>query len=147
MELYIDTDTGVIKAWTNGVLIHDVSDFVPGGFNATGEFQGIRPRLWGLDGSGDANFQNGVIELSDYYADSTQARVVICREFKRTKCTDREPQPATSWSPNEIIVSLNIGNLAILDSAYIYVVKDSGIHNFIGFPLADVIRPSSPILD
>ena len=147
MELYIDTDTGVIKAWTNGVLMHDIRDFVPGGFNATGDFQGIRPRLWGLDGSGDANFQNGVVELSDYWADSTQARVEICSESKWPECVVRESQPAISWTQNEIKVSLNVGNLANLDSAYIYVVKESGVHNFIGYPLADVVRPSSPNLD
>lgn len=143
MELYVSVRTGVIKAWVNGTLNHDITDFAP---DNPADYDGIQPRLWGYDGArGDQTGQ--LIKFTDYWADSTQARVEICDSPKWFDCKTREPQPAVKWTSNEIQVRLNVGNLGTLDDAYVYVINESGIRNFIGFPLGNVVRPSSLNLD
>jgi len=144
MEIYINSSTGVIKTWVNSNLIHDISDFEPGGDNSTGSFQGIQPRLWGLDGSGDANWVGENIMLSDLYADSTQARVELCDAPKWSDCAIREPQPAITWTNDEISVRINSGALPDLSNSFVYVITDSGITNWIGYPLSGVQRPDPP---
>ena len=123
---------------------NDISDFNPGGDNDTGSFQGIQPRLWGLDGSGDANWIGENIMLSDLYIDSTQARIELCDAPKWPDCEIREPQPAIAWMDDEISVRINAGALPNLSSSFVYVITDSGITNWIGYPLDSIQRPNPP---
>ena len=121
MELYVDVDAGRIRAWTNGTLIHDINDFVP----RTG-FLGLQPRSVGLDGSGSANFAGRVVELADFYANSTQARVEIGDAPNWDDVSVREVQPAIAWSDAQIEIRLNEGALGGLGGKYLYVILDNG---------------------
>jgi len=144
MEIYVNSSTGIIKTWVNNNLIHNISDFKPGGDNGTGNFQGIQPRLWGLDGSGDANWAGENIMLSDLYIDSTQARIELCDAPKWPDCEIREPQPAIAWTNEEISVRINAGALPNLSRSFVYVITGSGITNWIGYPLGGIQRPNPP---
>jgi len=140
MELYVNVQSGVIKAWVNGILNHDITDFAP---DNPADYDGIQPRLWGYDGArGDQTGQ--LIKFTDYWADSTRARVEICDAPKWLDCAIREPQPAITWTNDEISVRINSGALPDLSSSFVYVITDSGITNWIGYPLSGVQRPAPP---
>jgi hypothetical protein len=132
MELYIDTSSRRIRAWVNGRLVHDINDFAPGNHG------GLQPRLWGIDGSGDANFSGQTVELADYYSDTTQARVEICDRSTWSNCTVREPQLPTQWSSSRVEFRINRGALGNLQDKYVYVIAADGSVNQNGYPLANV---------
>jgi hypothetical protein len=139
MELHVNTSTKQIRAFTNGVLRHSQEGGV-GVFDAP--YNGLQPRLWGLDGSGSRNWSGEVVEFSDYYADTTRARVEIGDSPKWADVTIREPQVATSWTSNRIQVVLYQGRLSEFSGKFLYVVDADGQVNPEGFPLG--AAPAEP---
>lgn len=139
MELLIDIDEGIIRAWTNGRLIHDIDDF------HLETNRGLQPRLLGWDASGSASYPQETVELSNIYADSTQARVEICDAPTWNECTVKEPQIPTDWETDSITISVNQGRLKTLQDAYVYVVDDEGATNEHGYALG-ASRPNPPSL-
>lgn len=138
MELYIRTAPNpVIEAWVNGVKKHDASDFSP-----DSGYQGLQPRLWGMDGSGIADFTGKTIELSDYYADSTRARVELGDASQWSQVSIREPQVPVAWRNDQITLQIHQGRLNSLVGAYLYVIDENGNVNQTGLPLDDVAPPA-----
>ncbi len=66
------------------------------------------------------------IYWDDAYVDTTQARVEIGDAATYTACTEREIQPATSWSPTSVTVTANQGAFASLAGKYVFVVDRTG---------------------
>ncbi len=62
--------------------------------------------------------------VDEVYVDSTQARVEIGDAPRWYDCTDRSPQPVSSWTDGEIRIRLNQGRLS--GDAYLFVVRPDG---------------------
>ena len=138
MELFWQLEpTGVFKAWLNGKEVHNNSGWSPPAGHG-----GIHPRLWGLNGSGVADFMGETLQLSDYYADSTIARVEIGDAKRWSEVRIREPQVAFDWTPTRIKIQLHQGLLDSLKGKYLFVVDSDGGVNEDGLLLGGV--PSSP---
>jgi hypothetical protein len=129
-EVYLDIDSGSFEAKINNEIVHDVSGYV---FEEP--YQGIQPRLWGLDGSGHRDWSGETIEFSDYYADDTRARVEIGDAPTWAEVTIREPQVPLSWAEDQISVELYQGHLDRFDGKYLYVIDSAGRVNAVGLPL------------
>jgi len=150
MEIFVDTNPGQIQAWVNGQKVHDVAGFefghhscVNGVVVSDGQFNGIQPRLWGLDGSGLRNWAGETVEFSDYYADSTRARVEIGDAPTWAETRVREPQVPISWGADSIVVTLYRGQLNSFQGKYLYVVDANGEVNERGL-LIGGSSPKSP---
>ncbi len=137
-EVFLNTASGTFQASINGELVHNIS-----GYNF-GDPDGIQPRLWGLNGSGTRNWSGETVEFSDYYADSTRARVEIGDAPNWAAVTIREPQVPLSWSSSEIRVELHRGLLDKFDGKYLYVIDTTGSVNSNGLPIGDAPRPKPP---
>ena len=140
MELYLNVPKGVIQARRNGRLVHDIRNH-----NWGSNPDGLQPRLWGLDGSGSRNWSGEKVEFSDYYADSTPARVEIGDAPNWSDVRVREPQVPLSWSDDQIRVELYRGLLDRFDGAYLYVIDSDGSVNSKGI-LLGAPRPKPPTL-
>ncbi|WP_253485338.1 polysaccharide lyase [Natronocella acetinitrilica] len=129
MELFIDVDAGQIKAWFDGRKIHDITNF------SVTTTRGLQPRLLGWDASGDADFRDEIVQLSNIYIDNTLARVEICDAALWTDCQSRAVQIPTQWKENEIQAQLAFGNFDNTERMYLYVVDHDGNVNREGVPL------------
>ena len=142
MELYLDInkDNGAItiKTWVNGATVHEV-----GPTHNYSNVKGIQPRLWGLNGSGLRDWSGQLVEFSDYYADSTMARVEIGDAPVWADVKIREPQIPLEWTPNRIRLQLYRGLLDGFDGKYLYVVHANGDVNQEGVPIGGAF-PESP---
>ena len=142
MELYlnINKDTGAItiKTWVNGAVVHNV-----GPTHDYSNVKGIQPRLWGLNGSGLRDWSGQLVEFSDYYADSTLARVEIGDAAKWSDVNIREPQIPLEWTSSRIRLQLYPGLLDGFDGQYLYVVIADGSVNQEGIPIG-VAVPETP---
>lgn len=138
-EVYLNTDTGSFEAKINNRIVHDISGYV---FEEP--YQGIQPRLWGLNGSGHRDWSGETVEFSDYYADATRARVEIGDAPTWADVNIREPQVPLSWAEDQITVELYQGHLDGLDGKYLYVIDSEGRVNAEGLPLgiAPAMSPS-----
>lgn len=136
MEIYVDTATGVIRAWTNNAPVHDVSDFAPGANNELdpGVYQGIHPRLWGLDGSGDPvpDWLGQTMRMTDYWADSTPQRFEIADTAELSSASVREPQPAEAWTDGSVTLRLNYGALESLAGKFLFHVDETNTPTLVG---------------
>jgi len=67
--------------------------------------------------------------MDDAYVDLTQARVEISEyaTWSDTVQHQKEIQIPTTWSDTEITVSANLGQFAPGETAYVYVIDDSGL--------------------
>ncbi len=131
--------TPLFKATLNGQVRHSVQDWSPPQGHG-----GIKPRLWGMDGSGVADFSGESLQLSDYYADSTLARVEIGDAPVWSDVSVREPQILKEWSASRIRVELYEGLLGDLNGKYLYVVDSNGQVNSAGFPLGSASAGPPP---
>jgi hypothetical protein len=100
-ELFIDKSQRRLIASLNGKVIHNVS-------NLSNSGGGIQPRLVGFDASGAADFRNGSVQFTDYYADSTAQRVELSNAPDLASSSRREPQVVTSWN-GDITFTANLG--------------------------------------
>jgi hypothetical protein len=87
-------------------------------------------------GSGQKDNANAVAWWDDLYVSQSQARVEVCGASTWAACTNREIQPASSWSDGSITVRLNKGGLSAMSGAYLYVTDSSGVVNAQGFRLS-----------
>jgi len=146
MEIYVQTTPNPsIQAYVDGVLQHSISNFSP-----DAGFQGLHPRLWGIDGSangqGDPDWSGETVWLADYFADSTRARVEIGDAPIWSDVVVREPQIPIEWSNTEIRFTVYEGRLAPLGTRYVYVVDKDGNVNELGIPLDGSMLPGPPAL-
>ncbi|KPQ01362.1 hypothetical protein [Marinobacter sp. HL-58] len=143
MEFMLDTDEGVVRAYTDRQLVAevDVSDKenYPGKWSPT-------IALLGFNGK-TQEFQD--IQIDDIYMDSSFSRVVIGDKPKYSELDHYELQYPIKWKSGEIEVRLNFGAIDPKTQAYLYVVDESGKVNEEGFSLCDDCRvpPSKVQLD
>ncbi|MCA9594734.1 MAG: hypothetical protein KC776_15545 [Myxococcales bacterium] len=64
--------------------------------------------------------------VDEVYIDRTQARVELGDDADWYKCTQRFPQPATSWSPSSIEITVNGGTFSVGEAVYAFVVRADG---------------------
>jgi hypothetical protein len=121
MELWVSKTSTDIRAWVNGALRHDITDFT----ELSGS-TGLTPRLVGIEGSGSATYQGQSIDIADYWADDTRQRVEVGNNASFANASIREPQIATSWSSTAITFIYNRGNLPASGNLWSYVINDSG---------------------
>ena len=96
-------------------------------------------------GSGMKDNANAVAWWDDLYVSQSQARVELCTASTWSACTNREIQPASTWTDNSITVKLNKGGLASMAGVYLYVTDSTGAVNAQGYRLTDGGKiPSSP---
>jgi hypothetical protein len=87
-------------------------------------------------GSGQKDNANAVAWWDDLYVSQSQARVEVCAASTWAACTNREIQPASTWSDSSITVKLNKGGLSSMTGLYLYVTDASGTVNAQGFRLS-----------
>lgn len=141
LEIYANADQGTIKAWTNGKLIHSVSDY-----EKISTTDGMTIWLIGFDPNYD-EYTNLEIRLDDIYVASSPARV----ELSTSPTWDgtgskREIQPFSSWESSRVEVEINLGQFSQQDNLYIYISDVDGNVNSEGFPIC-ALCPSSPALE
>ena len=131
MELWVDTVSGHITASTNGVVVHDVDDFV--GFDTD---IGLNVREIGFGASNGALYPNMVTELDDIFVNHTRARVELSSSPTWDATSTREIQEISTWVGGEITIDLRKGAIADLESTYIYVINTDGFVNATGYSTA-----------
>lgn len=144
LELYVSTSGKVIKAWTNGKLLHNITNFQK---DSSYSSRGLNVARVGWDPGGNTPPKVNS-NFGDIYIDTTQARVEACNQPSWSQCSKREVQPASSWSGSSITFKLMPGQLDLSKPVYIYVVDSSGAVNSTGVALgaAGEIVPAAPTL-
>lgn len=93
-------------------------------------------------GTQDDLNDNACRYYDDVYVDSTYARVILTNASTYESSTILELQPPTSWSDNNIIVTVNQGSLG--QDAYLYVFDTENNHNLVGYPITFGDLPPQP---
>ena len=141
LEFYVNTETGVIKAWTNGLLVHDISDFVK---RPAYPNKGINVERIGFDpgGTNPPRFDSSISEI---YISNSPARVELCDAPAWSQCGLKELQPVDNWVPDQITFTIARGQFLEDTPLYVYVVDHQGRVNETGLPLChDCPMPSEP---
>ncbi|PLX24503.1 hypothetical protein C0580_04985 [Candidatus Parcubacteria bacterium] len=121
VEIYIDSANGVIKAYTNGELIHDVDHMELDGHYLN--------RIWvlGLDPSIPENLDSDLtVDFDDVYVDTNQARVELCLGSSWDARGMCEIQIKTDWSDSQISFEANQGSFSENEILYLYVIDKDG---------------------
>lgn len=130
MEIWVDANTGVIEARTNGVTVHHVRDF-----EKAATSKGLNIKLIGFDPSVTAPYSEMEFLIDGIYVSSTQARVVISDKATWTEARiNAQTQLATDWSDTEIIAVVDLDALANQEPQYLYVTDEFGSTNAVGHP-------------
>jgi len=117
---------GYVKQWQDGVLVINYSGATDNyGGTDRSESVGGYARMYGEP--------NNWRYWADVYLDYSLARVVLADNADLTKATIVEPQIPSSWSPESINVSVNLGKFAPGDYAYLFVCDPTGVCNETGF--------------
>ena len=141
LEFYVNSDTGVIKTWTNGRLVHDISDFAkhPGHPD-----KGINVERIGFD-PGGANPPRFESSISEIYVSTSPARIELCDAPEWAQCSLRELQQVESWAADQVVFTVARGHFLGDTPLYIYVLDQHGRVNETGLPLCkDCPMPSEP---
>ena len=131
MELEVDgrgdiqNGGGVIRARTDGVLIHDTTYEAPQPLNYID--------LIGLDASEEDRTAGYVFDWTDVYVDTTPARVIISNSPDLAAGTPVEIQIPVEWGQQQIVVSTNSGNLNASQDLYLFVFDELGARSQAGF--------------
>lgn len=145
LEIYADADKSIIKAWTNGKLIHDVSDFKKSSTTS----RGLNIGLIGFDPRTGDNFKDLKFDFVDIYVSDSLARIELSNMATWDLAqVDREVQPTIEWSSNRIVFQVSDTRLDIDKPMYVYVVDKDGNVNNTGFEISPCSNcPLPPILD
>jgi hypothetical protein len=130
MEFWADGAAGIIKTWTNGNLIHNITDFQKANVS-----DGLTIGLVGFDPSLGASITSW---LDDIYASPYRARVELSSEALWSNTGgSREVQIVTGWADGQVQFDLNLGALSSSNPLYLYVVNNQGDVNPSGQLLSD----------
>lgn len=133
----VDRADGVLRLWIDGALRYSTSTLVTN-VGTDGPAVNKRPFIIGLYDSwppSDAPVANMYGYYADVYVDNTFARVEIGNAPRYDDCTHREIQYPLSWDPSAVSIRVNQGAFAPGQTAYLFVVDDSGRVNPVGFPV------------
>jgi hypothetical protein len=144
MEFYVDGNTGTVKAWTNGNLIHEVY-----GFKKEPVTDGLQVAKLGFDPNYGSNYANFRFNIDEIYASSTFARVELSTKATWNEAdTARRVQPSTTWSDDKITFEYNLSNLNAEEPKFLYIIDSLGNVNQNGFSLSGCPScPGSPQLN
>jgi hypothetical protein len=145
-EMWVDADTGTIKIWVNGKIVHDFQSD-DSRYLKRSHPTGLNLSLLGWNPSHGTFGTAQTFQMDDIVVDNTLARVVLSNASTWSQAQVREYQPATSWSSSQISITANLGQLDKSKPIYAYVVAADGSVNANGFPLnGNVVRPQAPTL-
>lgn len=131
LEIWLDSNNNILKAWTNGEAIHSYDNFRKS--NTTDD--SLTVGLIGFDPNVGQNYSGLKFHFSDIYASRSIARVELSNSPTwTTKNSIKEIQPPIAWSNSEIKVRLNPGTINP-ETAYIYIVDSNGNANNNGYPI------------
>lgn len=141
LEFFVNSETGVIKAWTNGELVHDVTDWIK---NPAHPDKGINVERVGFN-PGGTNPPRFDSSISDIYISNSPARVELCDAPAWSQCELKELQQVENWAPGQITFTVARGQFLGDTPLYVYVVDHEGRVNETGLPLCrDCPMPSEP---
>ncbi len=141
LEMYVDADENLIRAWTNGELKHNITNFAK---NSAASGRGLNLARVGFD-RGGSNPPPISFEFGEIYVDVTQARVELGNAANWDDVTEKEIQIPVSWSDNSITIELNQGGMSNFNGKYLYIVDSDGNVSSSGYPLCtDCKTPKSP---
>ncbi|MBZ0333687.1 hypothetical protein [Marinobacter sp. AL4B] len=124
LEIFANGEKGTIKAWTNGKIIHSVSDFEKSTIQ-----DGLTVWLIGFDPNYDV-YESLEIKMDDIFISSSPERIELSTsQYWSEAGSKKEIQPVVSWNDSEISIKLNLGQFDKNDDLYIYVVtKDESVN-------------------
>lgn len=139
LEIYVDSGNNVIKAWTNGKLIHDVKNFIKSGIS-----DGLGIRLLGFDPSIGDPYADMEIYIDNLYASNTQARVVLAAQatWSNALLSQTATQLPLNWSNSTIEVNIDPNKLT--QESYIYVINEDREVNQTGYPVSGCSQCPAP---
>lgn len=131
MEIYVSDQENVIKAWVNGNLLHNVTDFKKSPIST-----GLNAKLLGFDPSVADPYQNLEFSIDNLYVSKSQARIVAS-EFETWEKARYKNKPLfpSYWSSSELRVDASSLFSDSQTNYYIYVVDKSGNANSTGVSL------------
>ena len=145
LDMWVDADTHVIKTWTNGTLIHNITDFYK-----VSDYSAVPLYLGhiGFDNSGTGEFTEMDHDWGDIYIDKTPARIELCAGSSWSSRGICELQIPLSWGANSLSFQVNRGTFSAGQTAYLYAVNADGEVNSAGYqisiPAGDSVAPAAP---
>ena len=130
MEMWVDADAQVIKAWVNCDLEFDLDDF-----DKVDNDIGFSTGRLGMDPRYGEYYTEMHNDMTNMYIDVTQARVLIGDASTWSGCAHTEIQIPTAWSSSSVTVTVNQGSFAGSSGAYLYVVDSAGTVNSSGYSI------------
>lgn len=132
MEMLIDGRRGLVKAWTNGKQIHNITSFSKANVQ-----EGLTPAQLGFDANYADRYETLRFYIDDIYVADTPARVELSSSSTwDATAGNREIQPINSWSGTNISFEVNLGNLDPGGPLYLYVIDEDERVNSQGFEVA-----------
>lgn len=140
LELFASADQGTIDVWTNGKLVHEVTNY-----RKEDSSDGMTIWLIGFDPNYD-DYTGLEIRMDDIFVSSSPARVELSTSPTWSGAgSKKEIQPVTSWSPEKVEVQINLGQFNSEDNLYVYIIDTEGRVNPEGYSICPLC-PRSPTL-
>jgi len=125
---------GVLRLWENGSLVLNYSSWTRCSDRTLSQIRLGHYRAFdGVEGC--PSNPGAHVYIDDVYMDESWARVMVGNAPTWGVCTLREIQIPTSWSNNEITITFNAGSYQSGDSAYLYVISETGVAHDLGFEI------------
>lgn len=137
---------GTLRLWVDGRL-RDSTTTLDTNHAADGPAVDKRPYIIGFYdswGPSDAAVSNMYAYYGDIYVDRSWARVEIGNSAIYAECTHREILVPTAWSGESISARVQQGTFAPGQTAYLYVVDDTGRVNTAGHPVTFTVSGTAP---
>ncbi|MGF2685366.1 hypothetical protein ACQUWM_02590 [Marinobacter sp. DUT-3] len=139
LEIYVNSDAGTITTWTNGKIVHHVTDFVKADYDG-----GLTIGLVGFDPNYNDRYEGLRFDFDDIYASESLARVEISDQSEWDSAGNRkELQIPRLWSNDKLELTVNLGQFDASQGLYLYVVNDNGEVNQQGYQICSKC-PSTP---
>jgi hypothetical protein len=134
---YASDSSGYIHGWENGVQTFNYAGKTDGfGGSVRSEAIGGFARCSGYE----SNWRY----FSDLYLDYSRARVMLANSANYATATIVEPQLVNSWSDGNIALTVNRGTIPAGQTAYLFVVTDSGLRSTPGIAVGTGTTPVQP---
>lgn len=139
-EIYVNSEKGFLRTWTNGQLVHDVNNFVKSPVQT-----GFNVRLLGFDPSYSDPYADMEVFIDDIYVSNSPAKAILSESgnWNQASMSSSYILLPVEWNPESIKVEFDLDSYG--KAIYLYIVNDNREVNSKGYLVCSKCPMSTPL--